>query len=247
MRASRRCTPPPPACKASPHGSPNACLLACVWHSVQADFHPYSARGDPAALLQGDFYAGKGVGWASLDAPAGRLSVFNVSLLPQRRGACHARSAPASLTQRSALPAPAAIGSNKGKRALLPPLLPAPQTHLSANYGQRWQWGAPGLPPECRLPRDSLAGVRLLQARPTRRPGGQGCRHALRASRCMQLPASRASVCWSTCMQARRPAHHDVTTSPPTGPAPACTRCWSWQRLWLRGAAGPRAWCLGET
>ncbi|KAL4429990.1 hypothetical protein ABPG77_004360 [Micractinium sp. CCAP 211/92] len=88
-------------------------LLLSSFPIVEVAFHPYSARGDPAALLNGDFYAGKGVGWAALQTPAGLLSVFN--------------------------------------------------THLSANYGQRWQWGAPGLPPECRLPRDALAGVRLLQ------------------------------------------------------------------------------------
>ncbi|KAL4444071.1 hypothetical protein ABPG75_011808 [Micractinium tetrahymenae] len=88
-------------------------LLLSRFPIAEVAFHPYSARGDPAALLQGDFYAGKGVGWAALAMPAGLLSVFN--------------------------------------------------THLSANYGQRWQWGAPGLPPERRLPRDTLAGVRLLQ------------------------------------------------------------------------------------
>ena len=43
------------------------------------------------------------------------------------------------------------------------PLPSRPQTHLSANYAQRWQHGAAGLPPEIRLPRDGLAGVRLLQ------------------------------------------------------------------------------------
>jgi endonuclease/exonuclease/phosphatase family metal-dependent hydrolase len=36
-------------------------------------------------------------------------------------------------------------------------------THLSANYGQQWQAGARGLPPATCLPRDALAGVRLLQ------------------------------------------------------------------------------------
>lgn len=35
-------------------------------------------------------------------------------------------------------------------------------THLSANYEQQWQIGANGLP-AVRLPRDELAGVRLLQ------------------------------------------------------------------------------------
>lgn len=63
-----------------------------------------------------------GVGWAMLETPAGRLSVFN--------------------------------------------------THLSANYGQQWQAGAHALAPDCRLPRDSLAGVRLLQV--GGRPGTQG-------------------------------------------------------------------------
>lgn len=48
-------------------------------------------------------------------------------------------------------------------------------THLSANYGQRWQTGARGLPPHCRLPRDSLAGVRLLQVCANRRWCVWGC------------------------------------------------------------------------
>lgn len=47
---------------------------------MQVGFHPYSTRGDPAAVLQGDFLAGKGVGWAALDTPAGTLSCFNTHL-----------------------------------------------------------------------------------------------------------------------------------------------------------------------
>ncbi|EFN60044.1 hypothetical protein CHLNCDRAFT_133272 [Chlorella variabilis] len=88
-------------------------LLLSRFRIAQVAFQPYTARGDPFAVLNGDYFAGKGVGWAALDTPAGTISVFN--------------------------------------------------THLSANYGQRWQTGARGLPPHCRLPRDSLAGVRLLQ------------------------------------------------------------------------------------
>ncbi|PSC75873.1 neutral sphingomyelinase [Micractinium conductrix] len=88
-------------------------LLLSAFPVLETAFHPYSARGDPAALLQGDYLTGKGVGWAAVAAPCGRLSIFN--------------------------------------------------THLSANYAQRWQHGAAGLPPEIRLPRDGLAGVRLLQ------------------------------------------------------------------------------------
>lgn len=150
---------PPPA-------STSRCLAAAPPPAppfAQVAFHPYSARGDPAALLNGDFYAGKGVGWAALQTPGGLLFVFNVSagadasliwctasavLLPARHSpsfACHVQQASEVWIAEELL-------------------LLALQTHLSANYGQRWQWGAPGLPPECRLPRDALAGVRLLQA-----------------------------------------------------------------------------------
>ncbi|PRW50999.1 neutral sphingomyelinase [Chlorella sorokiniana] len=88
-------------------------LLLSRYPIAEVAFHRYSARGDPAAVLQGDYYVGKGVGWAALQTPAGTLSVF--------------------------------------------------LTHLSANYGQEWQVGAFRLAPDCRLPRDNLAGVRLLQ------------------------------------------------------------------------------------
>lgn len=33
---------------------------------VEAAYHPFSARGDPAAVHQGDWLAGKGAGWALL-------------------------------------------------------------------------------------------------------------------------------------------------------------------------------------
>ena len=53
-------------------------LLLSAFPVLETAFHPYSARGDPAALLQGDYLTGKGVGWAAVAAPCGRLSIFNV-------------------------------------------------------------------------------------------------------------------------------------------------------------------------
>jgi sphingomyelin phosphodiesterase 2 len=55
-------------------------LLLSAHPIVDAAFKPFSARGDPAAVLQGDFFAGKGVGWAAVAAPQGMLSIFNVRL-----------------------------------------------------------------------------------------------------------------------------------------------------------------------
>lgn len=75
---TRGCTKRPglllvvPACLPS-HPASLACRRPAA---LQVAFHPYSARGDPAAVLQGDFLVGKGVGWAALATPAGTLSVF---------------------------------------------------------------------------------------------------------------------------------------------------------------------------
>ena len=52
-------------------------LLLLSRHPIAgAAFHPFSARGDPAAVHHGDFLTGKGVGWAALQTPAGPVDVF---------------------------------------------------------------------------------------------------------------------------------------------------------------------------
>lgn len=47
---------------------------------LQVGFHPYSARGDPFRVLNGDYFAGKGVGWAAVKTPAGIVDIFNTHL-----------------------------------------------------------------------------------------------------------------------------------------------------------------------
>ena len=59
----------------------------CSWHLVghlsrqrslvQVQLLAYSAVGDPLAILSGDFYAGKGVGWARLQCPWAAVDCFN--------------------------------------------------------------------------------------------------------------------------------------------------------------------------
>ena len=53
--------------------------LTCT-DALQAHFHGYAVAGDPSKLTHGDYYAGKGVGHAVLQTPAGLLSVFNTHL-----------------------------------------------------------------------------------------------------------------------------------------------------------------------
>ncbi|GAB4818425.1 hypothetical protein N2152v2_005471 [Parachlorella kessleri] len=56
-------------------------LLVLSRHPIlEVGFHPYSARGDPVKVFNGDFFAGKGVGWAALATPAGVVDVFNTHL-----------------------------------------------------------------------------------------------------------------------------------------------------------------------
>ena len=48
-------------------------LLLLSQHPIlDSDFGLFTARGDPAAVMQGDWLAGKGVGWAALQTPGAR-------------------------------------------------------------------------------------------------------------------------------------------------------------------------------
>ncbi|KAJ9525799.1 hypothetical protein QJQ45_009322 [Haematococcus lacustris] len=56
-------------------------LVTLSRHPILAwGFQRYAASGDPAALLCGDFYAAKGVGWVLLSTPGGPMAVFNTHL-----------------------------------------------------------------------------------------------------------------------------------------------------------------------
>ena len=58
----------------------------CGWQPVQHScvmpqvrFIQFTAAGDPVSL-KGDYFAGKGVGWAQLETPAGIVDTFNTHL-----------------------------------------------------------------------------------------------------------------------------------------------------------------------
>lgn len=51
-----------------------------AWVKLQACFYGYAVAGDPSALTHGDYYAGKGIGQAILQTPAGLLTVFNTHI-----------------------------------------------------------------------------------------------------------------------------------------------------------------------
>ncbi|KAK9804323.1 hypothetical protein WJX72_006696 [[Myrmecia] bisecta] len=47
---------------------------------VQVRFEKYEAAGDPSALFQGDYFAGKGISYVRLMTPEGPVDVFNTHL-----------------------------------------------------------------------------------------------------------------------------------------------------------------------
>ena len=58
--------------------------LVAIWFEpsrvvLQVRFIQFTAAGDPLSL-KGDYFAGKGIGWAQLETPVGIVDTFNTHL-----------------------------------------------------------------------------------------------------------------------------------------------------------------------